>query len=169
MRDGSKNSQDPLPLASVNPPLSHRPLGPRLVYPTGGEILSEVITIQWLPAIESLDSGISYSIYFSENNGNIWNLVVEDVSAGWGYGNDFFWSLDYRWDTRSYYDSSYCLLKIVAKTPEGIIEEDITSSIFSLNNGNERPPPPPPIELRIFLFLFFALSVIGIMRYNRRT
>ncbi len=156
--DGFSNNQDPLPLASVNPPLTHRLTSPRLLYPNGGEILEKNLIIGWLPAIESFDSSVFYSIYYSSNNGKEWSLIAEDL-----FDNEYWW------DTRYHFDSSSCLLKVVAKTPEGITEEDITDYVFSINNGNKPPPPPPPLEMRILLFLFFALSAVGILRQSRKT
>jgi len=166
--DGRERNQDPYPLASENPPTKHSLFKPIMIYPTGGEFLQDNVGIQWLPAIESLESLISYSIYFSSNGGKNWVLIVEEITLIFNDPVEEFNPISIGWETREHYDTTSGRLKIVATTPEGLRKEVITSTDFSLDNGLIEPPGPTPLVDRILLFLGFIISLGVVVKSSRK-
>ncbi|MHA2030890.1 MAG: right-handed parallel beta-helix repeat-containing protein, partial [Candidatus Kariarchaeaceae archaeon] len=99
-----------------------------VLFPNGGESLYEIVTISWSNLTDSYDHETTYSIYYSIDNGLNWNIVVLGLNT-----------TSYEWDTRIASSGSSCLLKVVATCAEGLIAEDTSDEIFSINN--ELTPP----------------------------
>jgi hypothetical protein len=161
--NGSAQNQDPYPLVHPNPPLTHRIFGIEVLYPNGGEKIGGIVRVEWTQPIDSLDYPIEYSLKFSENGGDDWE-------------EPFYMSLlqitFYYWDTLECYDGSVYLIKVVAHTSDGVSEEDISDSTFSVINGINKPLPPqspPPLALRILLFVVFCTILAGLIKrgYSR--
>ncbi|MHA2139400.1 MAG: right-handed parallel beta-helix repeat-containing protein, partial [Candidatus Hodarchaeales archaeon] len=156
--DGSQNSRDLAPLTYLNPPINRRILAPQVVYPTSGLYLRGAIMIQWLPALDSHDYRVSYSLFFSETDGKKWEQITEFPILNTAY----------MWDTRLHYDSSSCRLKIVTLASDGFFEEKVFSIIFAIDNGRIEPPSPLSLELRILLLIFLSFSIYQLLKYQKR-
>jgi parallel beta-helix repeat protein len=114
--DGDANNKDPYPL--VNPgDVPHLIVGLNVIYPSNGENLKNTITIIWEPAIDSFNHFITYSVYYSYDDGTTW---VEDITD--------LVTESYEWDTTAVNDGDY-VIKIVAVDTEGMIMEVISSSL----------------------------------------
>ena len=96
---------------------------PTVNYPNSFLILSGIITVQWSPSTDSWNHAINYSIYYSNDNGENWTLLEEDLLQ-----------LNYQWDTKTVSDGSNYLVKVKAFCSSGLTTEDISDSIFEVRN-----------------------------------
>ncbi|MHA2295581.1 MAG: right-handed parallel beta-helix repeat-containing protein [Candidatus Hodarchaeales archaeon] len=114
--DGSSNNQDVHPLSSVH---SLRPIA--FTYPNGEEILEGTVTIQWTSTTDSYNHTMTYSVYYSADEGMSWILITSGLTT-----------TSHDWDTNtiSVGSSSY-LIKVVASCSEGLIVEDISDDSFA--------------------------------------
>lgn len=134
-------SQDLHPLVSAHefiPNLS-------LIYPNGGKTLNDTVTIAWATVNDSYNHNVSYSVYYSSDNGNTWNLLASGLG-----------STSYFWDTTILTSGDLYLIKIVATCSEGLIAEDTSDETFTIRGVGPKPLIyPPTIE-----FLLVALVLI---------
>jgi len=119
--DGSASNNDPMPKAGPKP---HTLTGLTIIYPNGGEILQGVVTIEWDPAIDSLGHNVSYSIYFSTDNGATWYLIVTNITT-----------TTFTWNTSTVIDGTNYLLKIEAEDGYGLSLIDLTDDSFEIANN----------------------------------
>ena len=99
--------------------------GLEITYPNGGEVLSGNVTITWTLESEYAVNVSSYTIQYSPNNGQNWNLL--------GYT---YVETSYDWNTDLYveYGSDY-KIKIVAFSKEWITDKEaISGSTFTIDN-----------------------------------
>ena len=103
----------------------------RFIYPVGGEKLSGNVNILW-NATNSKNHALLISLYYSIDNGSIWNVLKENET------NDG----SYNWNTKIYPNGTY-LLKIKAfDLVSGISVFNQTQKEFSVNNTNTPPHHP---------------------------
>ena len=119
--------------------------GLEIVYPNGGEVLSGNVTIRWTLEPEYLRDVITYTIFYSPNHGQNWNLL--------GYA---FTDTEYVWATDLYveYGSDY-LVKVVATSKEWLDKEDISESTFTIDNRENN-----------ILGLLLTVVVIGVLGFG---
>jgi parallel beta-helix repeat protein len=161
--EGYANNQDPFPL--VSSVKGHYLKGLELLYPNGGENLNNSVTVYWTAAIDSLGfveyHTISYSIYFSSNNGVTWELLASDL-----------FSLSYSWNTAEFSSGKNYLLKIVAKCYAGLMTEDISDDTFRILNFplNSQTSTHSTDFLPIYGLLasFSVLGLLTIRKYRRK-
>jgi len=104
----------------------------QLIYPTGGEILKDTVTIRWY-AIDSEDSSnLPIYLFYSDDNFETW-YQINDVLDNTG---------EYDWDTTSLPDGTYELL-IEAVDSDNNIGHD-GSEPFQIKNHDEPPENEPP-------------------------
>jgi hypothetical protein len=121
--------QDSYPLTSLySANLTDALTEPVLLTPQGGEIYTGIKGIQWLPAIDSRDHNVIYSINYSIDDGNTWEIIVTDLST-----------TSYQWNTSTLTDSADYLIKVIATCSGELTTEDIADSTISLHN--EISPP----------------------------
>ena len=98
--------------------------GLEITYPNGGEVLSGNVTITWTLESEYAVNVSSYTIQYSPNNGQNWNLL--------GYT---YVETSYDWNTDLYveYGSDY-LIKVVAFSKEWTDKEAISGRTFTIDN-----------------------------------
>jgi len=99
----------------------------QLVHPTGGEMLSGTVTVEWF-AISS-DGLKDIYLFYSGNNGATWRQIGEDL-----YNNFDIEHGNYQWNTGSLGDDQY-MLKIEVFDYDNNIAMD-TSDLFTIDNGN---------------------------------
>jgi hypothetical protein len=95
----------------------------QLIYPTGGEILSGTVTVEWFAIDEDFPGEINdlpIYMYFSSSSGNIW-IQIDDVLKNDG---------EYSLDTTDFADGEY-RLKVEARHC-GIVAD--TSDPFTIDN-----------------------------------
>jgi parallel beta-helix repeat protein len=121
--DGSANNQDLYPLTVPYSQYVHKLTDPFVLYPNGGETLSDIITIQWTTSIDSWDHNVSYTLYYSKDNGTTWILLQAELT-----------NTSYEWDTNTVADGTEYSIYIVANCSEGLISSDYSNSLFSIEN-----------------------------------
>ncbi|MHA2100557.1 MAG: hypothetical protein ACW99A_17925 [Candidatus Kariarchaeaceae archaeon] len=121
--------------------------GLEITYPNGGEVLSGNVTITWTLESAYAASVKSYTIYYSPNNGQNWNLL----------GNVFL-ETNYDWNTDLYveYGTQY-LIRILASSMEWTEKEAISESTFTIDNRE--------INLIGLMLIIAAIGTLGLGSY----
>ncbi len=122
--DGSSNNQDPYPLVNPIESNTHLLVKPSIIYPNGGEMVSGNTTIEWMKSVDSLEHNVTYSIYYSSDDGVSWILVAGDLVA-----------TSLPWETSIVDDGSNYLIKIIANCSEGLTAETILGNNFTIDNN----------------------------------
>jgi parallel beta-helix repeat protein len=124
---------------------------PLITYPDEAETLIGSVDIQWSVSTDSWEHSVTYSIYYSSDNGNIWKSLVSNITA-----------TSYNWNTTTVADGSY-LVKVVAKCSSPSIFQN--SSVKKIYVGNHL------LENQLFfMIVVFVTSlslVFGYMIYSR--
>ena len=121
--DGPANNYDYYPITISTTAPIHLLSSPSIFFPNKGEILFGTIVIEWAPTVDAFDHNISYSVFFSDNNGISWDLLIQNLS-----------STNFSWDTTNIIDSFNCLIKVVVTCSEGSSVEDISDSTVTIDN-----------------------------------
>ncbi|MFX1506639.1 MAG: hypothetical protein ACFFDC_11100 [Promethearchaeota archaeon] len=97
---------------------------PIMVYPTGGERLDAIVTIEWRASNDSYNHSITYSLYYSKYQfSQQWRTLTTGISL-----------TTYDWDTRVLPNRNSYRLKVVATCAEGLTAESAETGLFSINN-----------------------------------
>jgi parallel beta-helix repeat protein len=102
---------------------AHTLSSPTVTYPNGGEALSGTITIQWNAAVDSWGNTVTYSVYYSSNNGQTYQLLARDLTA-----------TSYPWDTTTVGDGDRYRIRVEAAEPMELTAEDTSDGSFSIQN-----------------------------------
>ncbi len=121
---------------------------PIVVSPNGGETLNETVIIEWEGSLDPSDHSITYSVYYSSDNGITWTLLASDLT-----------STSYSWDTNSVPNGLSYLIKVTATCSEGETSEDISDSTFTIQNSTGVPG----------MTLLMVLLALGIMITIRKS
>jgi sugar lactone lactonase YvrE len=97
---------------------------PTVIYPNGGETLNGTIGIQWASSINPFNNSVTYSVYYSTNNGASWNMLISGLK-----------STSYNWDTTSLLYGVKYRIKVVAYCSIGSTSEDISDDVFTVANN----------------------------------
>ncbi|OGS21891.1 MAG: hypothetical protein A3J83_04695 [Elusimicrobia bacterium RIFOXYA2_FULL_40_6] len=103
-----------------------------LIYPTGGEILSGRVTVQWVFSDVNLTDIHDFDLSYSTNNGDNYTPLA------YLQGD----TTSYFWDTVLMNNATNYLLKIIAvesNTLEKYTAQSVSGSLFTLDNGNKGP------------------------------
>ena len=125
--DGDSNSQDSHPLTTP----VHLSL-PSVIFPNGGNTLNGIVTIEWSPAIDQWGHTVNYTVYYSSDSGNTWLTLASSLAA-----------TSYQWDTTTVPEGIEYLVKVVATCTVGLSAEDVSDSIFTIQNTVVIPPSVP--------------------------
>ncbi|MHA2276291.1 MAG: right-handed parallel beta-helix repeat-containing protein, partial [Candidatus Kariarchaeaceae archaeon] len=115
---------------------------PTILYPNGGEVVKGLITVRWEIATDSEGHSITYSLLYSSSKGQSWVSLASNLIA-----------TSYEWNTSTVQDGSKNMIKVKATCSVGFSAEDVSDSVFTIDNI-----PPPP---NYFLFIsFFAMLAV---------
>jgi hypothetical protein len=114
---GNTNNYDYFPLIT-----SHVLIKPLLMEPRANETYSEIIYIYWIPARDTEDHNVSYSLYYSSDNGISWILIIASLSSNY-----------YEWEVNNLPTGNY-KLKIIARCSIGV-ESEIQSNSFNIKSS----------------------------------
>ena len=103
--------------------IGHILSNPHVVAPNGGETVVGDYEITWNPASDSEGHAITYSIYYTNDSGISWYLIIAGVSSTNTY-----------WDTTPVADADSYMIKVKAICSAGFSSEDISDDIFSIIN-----------------------------------
>jgi len=104
----------------------------KLIYPQGGETLSDNVKIIW-EAIDDSDPYLDIYLFYSDNNGDTWTKI----------GDVFENNNEFDWDTTLIPDGTYILM-IQAENDYGIIETVISDQFEIGNTGSSNQAPNKP-------------------------
>ncbi len=122
----------------------HYLIAPTISSSFGNDPLKGMVTIHWAASIDSLGQDVTYSVYYSSDNGSTWNLLISRLD-----------STNYAWNTTNVPDGTNYKIKVVATSLDGSVSEDILERTFSVHNA--QPPPPD------FSFLILGLAFIPVI------
>jgi len=95
--------------------------------PVAGTTVSGVIEVTWTVAIDSLGCAVTYTVYYSDNNGSSWSLLIEDLET-----------TNYTWNTAVLDDGGDYLIKVkanaVAPVTGSLSVEGLVDGVFTINN-----------------------------------
>jgi len=111
------------------PPVVH------LLYPIGGEILKDTITIKWSASDIEDGSNLRIYLYYSSDNGRTWSPFTNNPQKNTG---------EYSWDTTKLPDGGY-LLQVSAMDSDNNIGFD-TSGQFQIKNHEAPPVNHEPVK-----------------------
>jgi parallel beta-helix repeat protein len=143
--DGEAQNFDYNPRVDPNiiEPHPHLLIAPKIILPTGGEVQSDTLLISWIPAIDSREHSISYSVFYSIDNATTWNLIVSQLTG-----------TDYSWDLSPIESGFLFLIKVVATCSEGLSAFDVTYNPLFIPS---KKTTALPFEA-IFLIMFIGLG-----------
>ncbi len=121
--DKPQYSQDSYPL-SISPHSQFRVLiPPNLMVPNGREIIKESVSISWYPAYDTFGHPASYTLYFSNDSGNNWIFLTQDLIT-----------TEFLWDVSKLPSGSFYMIKVVANFKDGASVSDISDEPFIILN-----------------------------------
>ncbi|MFX0204779.1 MAG: choice-of-anchor X domain-containing protein, partial [Candidatus Hodarchaeota archaeon] len=92
-----------------------------VIFPNGGETLTDMVTITWWGATDSKGHPVLYEIFYSYDGGS-WGFISSDETG-----------LSYEWDTTSVENGDY-YLKVFAYCTEDMWSEDTSDGFFTVSN-----------------------------------
>ncbi len=124
--NGTAKNRDPLPLADLPTlPVVHYLAGALVLTPNGGEVLNGVVNVTWTPATDSASHAITYSVYYSPDNGTTWTMLENGLTTTF-----------YLWNTTTLAEGSLYLIKVRADDGFSMTVEDISDDVFAIKNGS---------------------------------
>ena len=94
-----------------------------LIFPSGGETLVGVITIQWTTPIDSSDHSFMYELFYSNDEGATWTLIASELT-----------DTSYPWNTTTVPNGLSYLIKVKTICSEGESSEGISEGTFEIRN-----------------------------------
>jgi parallel beta-helix repeat protein len=120
--EGAAMNEDPFPLTQpANASVFHFLTPIRVLYPNGGESITDSVTIKWIPSHDSENHAVNYSVYVSYDSGTDWKMIVGNLTA-----------TQYEWNTTSELKTTHYLIRVVANCSEGLSVLDESDGEFSL-------------------------------------
>ncbi|MFX1254245.1 MAG: right-handed parallel beta-helix repeat-containing protein [Promethearchaeota archaeon] len=157
--DGSTGNEDPFPV--INP---YHLASPVLTYPTSDILtLMNSITIQWTDCADIFGAVIQYSVYYSSDNGNSWNVIASDL-----------YSTSTIWNVTTLNDGTVVLLKVQAEDSAGFVSFTISDNTFIVNpkltetsTSSTTPTTVNTTSAWSIAILFFSLLFILIIKRKK--
>lgn len=104
--------------------MDHRLSSPQFISPINEKILSNIVTIQWSPAIDNCYNSVTYNLSYSVD-GYTWILLASGING-----------TSFEWDTASIDNCNYCRIKITAISSSGLISSSVAGYIYEIKNSN---------------------------------
>ncbi|MHA1969263.1 MAG: hypothetical protein ACW964_15865 [Candidatus Hodarchaeales archaeon] len=116
----------------------------QLISPKGGETLKGVHSIIWTEVSDSLGHSVSYQVFYSSDNGKIWNELISDI-----------YTTSYEWNTSLVKNNDSYMVMVRASCIEGEFTS-VNSGLFSIQNTNT-----PSSTMLAFILILGVISVVG--------
>ncbi|MFW9906520.1 MAG: NosD domain-containing protein [Candidatus Thorarchaeota archaeon] len=134
---------------------------PTVLSPNGGETLTGIFTIKWTAAVDSMDHAVSYTVYYSLDEGATWIEVASGLTT-----------TSYAWNTTTAPNGFSYLIKVVAICSAKTTSEDVSDDTFSVQNEEQTstittttapstPIGPTPGITGVIILSTLAIVVIG--------
>jgi parallel beta-helix repeat protein len=150
-------NQDPFPLVNLNLERSHLVLSPIILHPNGGEVLNGTISINWTSSVDSHKHEIKYTLYYSSNNGQDWELLVSDLKT-----------TSYQWDTTTVSNGKNYLIRVVTSCSEGINITDLSNDAFNIKNVSGSGLPNIVIQILASIAILIVCVGTGYFLLNSK-
>jgi hypothetical protein len=121
-----------------------------VIFPNDGDVLNGRINIVWTGGEDTIGHQVSYSIYFSTNDGFNWTLVKSGIITN-----------QYWFDTSTYRNKTHCKVMVLATCFEGLSIHGISLGNFIISNEIN----PMDSLLKNLSFLLIFLIFIGIFLF----
>jgi basic membrane protein A len=97
---------------------------PTITEPTSSiEILKDSVNIQWIASTDTFGHPITYSVFYSTNDGTTWNNIVSGLTG-----------MSYNWDLSSIFNGTEVLLKVEVEDSLGFISASVSDNTFIIEN-----------------------------------
>ncbi|MFX0149644.1 MAG: NosD domain-containing protein, partial [Candidatus Hodarchaeota archaeon] len=118
-----------------------------LTYPTGGEVLTGLITILWIASIDSWGHSLTYSVSYSADEGTTWRTLATYVLV-----------TSHDWNTTAVDNGTRYLVQVRARCSEGVWCIVLSDAVFTIDNVlpnlsstlSTTPPPFSDVPLNLF-------------------
>ncbi|MFX0093784.1 MAG: LamG-like jellyroll fold domain-containing protein [Candidatus Hodarchaeota archaeon] len=98
---------------------------PEVLFPSGGEVLSGITTIQWTAVTDQLGHSVTYEVSYSTDKGGYHFTVLASGLTG----------TTYQWDTTTVADGSWNLIKVKATCTAGSNAQGKSDVHFTIHNS----------------------------------
>lgn len=145
---GDANNKDNHPLVSLADVVSK----PILIYPNASKVLNGTILIQWNPSRDNLGHKITYAVYYSNNSGNSWNLIISDLKT-----------TQFEWDTTKVPNFYNYRIMVEARCDAGKNETSISYSFEiknNLPNVSEKTSGLNMFDIFLYIILLINITII---------
>ncbi len=112
---------DSSPRTSPIPTTFHTLIPPIVLFPNGGEVIKDNVTVSWRAAVDTASHPITYAVYYSADAGLTWTLLADTI-----FGTTYFWTFS------SIPPGTDYLIKIVARCSEGMTVFDTSDLPFTI-------------------------------------
>lgn len=147
-----KHGGDYLPIVYVD----NIPPTVEVIYPNGGEVINgSTILIQW-EAKDDKDPNLMIDIYYSNDSGNTWNLIVPNISN----------SGEYLWNVSRLPDGCGYMVKVVARDNAGNTGNDTSDGTFCIARVTGPGPKVEIIKPKMGFIYFFDVPKARFFRNN---
>ena len=147
-----KHGGDYLPIVYVD----NIPPTVEVIYPNGGEVINgTTIQIQW-EAKDDKDPDLIVDIYYSNDSGNTWNLIVPNVSN----------TGEYIWNISRLPDGCGYMIKVVARDNAGNTGNDTSDGTFCIAHVTGPGPKVEIIKPKMGFIYFFDVPKARFFRNN---
>ena len=126
---------------------NHRVIDFKIISPMNGSVFQETLLVNWTASRDSLGYEITYTIYYSADNGKSWNKITQNLTE-----------TSYLWDVSDIETGSEFKILIEAHGGEGESNTVVSDGTFTIRNI-----PRFPIEFVILLSigLFLVTGIVG--------
>jgi DNA-binding MarR family transcriptional regulator len=142
---GIAGNQDSHPLVTLALDHSHLMYNPKILLPQTP--LTDIVILTWTASLDSLQHGITYTVYYSPDQGEEWIALASNLTA-----------THFNWDTTTVADGSSYLFKIEAKCDEGLIVVEI-SRTFTITNTF---PGDDQFLFQLFIGVVGLIMIVGV-------
>ena len=134
--------------------MDHILSSPQFISPINENSLSNIVTIQWTPAIDNCFYLITYNVSYSADGGSTWTLLTSEQNI-----------TSFSWNTSTVDNGDNFKIKIVAISSGGLVNSTISNDTFTIYNKLSNPSSEnfPFLEITIFLFIFSELAILLIL------
>ncbi|MFX0208989.1 MAG: right-handed parallel beta-helix repeat-containing protein [Candidatus Hodarchaeota archaeon] len=126
---------------------------PTIIFPNGRETLNGTVTIEWKTSLDPFDHSVTYTVYYSSDNGAFWTVLATDLTT-----------TSYSWDTTTVPNGFSYLIKVEATCSAGVTIESISEDTFAIQNPTSSVGTPGMSILMPFL----AFGALVVLRRGRR-
>ncbi|MHA2203742.1 MAG: right-handed parallel beta-helix repeat-containing protein, partial [Candidatus Hodarchaeales archaeon] len=157
---------------------------PLIIIPNGGESFTKQVVIHWLKVNDTFDQEITYSIYYSTDAGDSWDLLDSGLSDVYEVheGQNGKTTCRYVGEVGTLFSTGDTfLIRIIAEDPFGFITMDTSDTSFNIesvkssNSWNGKSPPAqnnsffPILQiLGLGSILFFVITLVIIIKQQKK-